>query len=163
MKIIVKNGNIFKENTDIMVNPWNRNIIPWWLLLPQGVSGSLKKLAGLQPFKDLSKIGPIPLGEARFTKSYKLNNFKGIIHVAGINMFWFATEYSIRNSIKNSLDLLIQKNYSSIVFPLIGSGSGNRSKEKSKRIILDELNILNKSNKYNNIEVIVIEYKPNNI
>jgi O-acetyl-ADP-ribose deacetylase len=38
------NGNILEQKVDIIVNSWNRNIIPWWLLLPQGVSGEIKKL-----------------------------------------------------------------------------------------------------------------------
>jgi hypothetical protein len=35
-----------------------------WLLLPQGVSGAIKKRAGLGPFRELGRMGPIPLGGA---------------------------------------------------------------------------------------------------
>jgi len=30
-------GDILDQNVDIVVNSWNRNIIPCWLLLPQGI------------------------------------------------------------------------------------------------------------------------------
>jgi O-acetyl-ADP-ribose deacetylase (regulator of RNase III) len=63
---------------------WNRNIIPWWLLLPQGVSGAIKKRGGLEPFREVARHGPIPLGQAVLTGAGRLP-FKGIIHVAGIS------------------------------------------------------------------------------
>ena len=70
---------------DLLVNAWNRNIIPWWLLLPQGVSGAIKRRGGTGPFKELRKNGSIPLGDAVLTSAGRLP-FKAIIHVAGINM-----------------------------------------------------------------------------
>ena len=44
----------------MIVNAWNRNIIPWWLLLPQGVSGAIKKRGGTGPFKELGEARPHP-------------------------------------------------------------------------------------------------------
>jgi O-acetyl-ADP-ribose deacetylase (regulator of RNase III) len=41
-------GDLLHQNVEVIVNAWNRNIIPWWLLLPQGVSGAIKKAAGTQ-------------------------------------------------------------------------------------------------------------------
>ena len=35
----VVEGDLLDQDVDVIVNAWNRNIIPWWLLLPQGVSG----------------------------------------------------------------------------------------------------------------------------
>lgn len=150
---IVK-GNLLEQNVEVIVNSWNRNIIPFFLLLPQGVSGAIKKQIGSKPFFELMKLGPIPSGGVKKTNSYGLNNFKYIFHVAGINMFWFATEYSIKESIKNSMELAKELNINSIAFPLIDSGSGNRSKEIVKKIMLDTFNDLNYD-----IEVIIVEYK----
>jgi len=97
-------GDLLKQETDVIVNAWNRNIIPWWLLLPQGVSGAIKRKAGYQPFRELSKLGPIPLGNAVLTSPGKLP-YRGIIHVAGINMLWRASEFSIRRSVANAIRL----------------------------------------------------------
>jgi len=36
-------GNIIEQNVEVIVNSWNRRLIPWWLLLPQGVSKAIKK------------------------------------------------------------------------------------------------------------------------
>ena len=57
-------GDLLEQPVDAIVNAWNRNFIPWWLLLPQGVSGGIKNLAGYQPFKELSTHGVLSVGEA---------------------------------------------------------------------------------------------------
>jgi hypothetical protein len=53
MKLIVVTGDLLEQKVDAIVNPWNRNLIPWWLLLPKGASGAIKKRAGLRPFVEL--------------------------------------------------------------------------------------------------------------
>jgi len=130
-------GDLLEQKVDVIVNAWNRNIFPWWLLLPQGVSGAIKRKAGLDPFRELSGMGLIELGGARITGAGKLP-YKAIIHVAGINLLWFATEYSVRQSVRSAMQIVTEKGFASVAFPLIGSGSGNRGKEWSKRIMLDE-------------------------
>ena len=39
-------GDLLDQRADVIVNAWNRNMIPWWLLLPQGMSGAIKKRGG---------------------------------------------------------------------------------------------------------------------
>jgi O-acetyl-ADP-ribose deacetylase (regulator of RNase III) len=131
-------GDLLDQSVDVIVNAWNRNWIPWWLLLPQGVSGAIKRRGGTAPFREVRKYGVIPLGGAVLTSAGKLP-FKGIIHVAGINHFWMASERSIRDSVRNALHLAHEKGFQSIAIPLIGAGSGNYNQEKSKKLILDEL------------------------
>jgi hypothetical protein len=46
MNVTIVEGNLLDQNVDVIVNAWNRNIMPWWLLLPQGVSGGIKKRGG---------------------------------------------------------------------------------------------------------------------
>jgi O-acetyl-ADP-ribose deacetylase (regulator of RNase III) len=41
MQVFVVEGDILDQPVEIVVNAWNRNIIPWWLLIPQGVSGAI--------------------------------------------------------------------------------------------------------------------------
>lgn len=129
-------GDILKQDVEVIVNAWNRNIIPWWLLLPQGVSGAIKKKGGYAPFKELAKFGPIPLGEARQTSAGTLP-FQAIIHVAGINIFWVATQYSVTNAVRNAMNIVNKEGYRSVAFPLIGAGSGNRNQEWSLNLMLE--------------------------
>lgn len=140
--IQVVQGDLLDQEVDVIVNAWNRNIIPWWLLLPQGVSGAIKRRGGTGPFKELRRHGPIPLGDAVLTSAGKLP-FKAIIHVAGINMLWRASERSIRDSVRNALTLAQKHGFRSIALPLIGAGSGGFNVERTKSVILDELQKLN--------------------
>lgn len=137
MNAIVVEGDLLDQPVEVIVNAWNRNVIPWWLLLPQGVSGAIKKRGGTVPFRELSKLGPIPPGGAVLTSPGRLP-FKAIIHVAGINLLWRASERSIRDSVRNALDLARQHGFQSIAFPLIGAGSGGFNEQRAKDVMIDE-------------------------
>ena len=138
MQLSIVEGDLLDQDVDAIVNAWNRNIIPWWLLIPQGVSGAIKKRGGYAPFRELGKLGPIPLGGAVVTTPGRLP-FKAIIHVAGINMLWRSTERSIRDSVRNAMRLATERGYRSIAFPLIGSGSGGGKPEKVLEMMQHEL------------------------
>ena len=55
--IRVCQGDLLDQDVEVIVNAWNRNIIPWWLLLPQGVSGAIKRRAGTSPLKEVGRHG----------------------------------------------------------------------------------------------------------
>ena len=139
MQIHFAEGDILDQPVEVIVNAWNRNIIPWWLLLPQGVSRAIKRRAGIQPFREVAKFGPIPLGEAVLTSAGRLP-FRGIIHVAGINMLWRSSEFSIRQSVRSAMRIAEEQGFHSIAFPLIGAGSGGGAPDIIQGVILDELN-----------------------
>ena len=138
MKITIVDGDLLDQDVDAIVNAWNRNIIPWWLLIPQGVSGAIKKRGGLQPFRELGRMGAIPLGHAVETSAGTLP-FKSIIHVAGINMLWRSSERSIRDSVRNALSIAQDRGYASVALPLIGAGSGGGKSSRVQSIIENEL------------------------
>ncbi|MCX5805229.1 MAG: macro domain-containing protein [Proteobacteria bacterium] len=131
----VVEGDLLNQQVDVIVNPWNRNIIPWWLLLPQGVSGAIKRRGGLAPFQEVWKAGPIPLGGAVRTTAGRLP-FRAIIHVAGINMLWRASRRSVQDSVQNALALAEECGFTSIAFPLIGAGAGGKNAEAVEAWIL---------------------------
>ena len=81
----VVQGDLLDQRAEVLVNAWNRNVIPWWLLLPQGVSGAIKRRAGYAPFRELGRMGPIALGGAVITGPGRLP-CRAIIHVAGISL-----------------------------------------------------------------------------
>ena len=159
MKYEIVEGDLLEQDVDVIVNSWNRNIIPWWLLLPQGVSGAIKKRGGYAPFREVARYGPIPLGGAVLTGAGKLK-FKGIIHVAGINMFWRATEDSIRSSVSNAVNIVNKQGFESVAFPLIGTGTGSFSPGNSLQIMCDELNVIT-SNATASIVTLFIGVKEN--
>lgn len=145
-------GDLLEQRVDAIVNPWNRGLIPWWLLLPQGVSGAIKRKAGNTVFRELAKYGPIPLGQARFTLAGNLD-YKGIIHVAGINACWIATRYSISQSVRSAIELAEAHQFASLAFPLIGAGAGNRGRAFSREIMLETFTTIESQ-----IEITLVTY-----
>lgn len=141
MHLEIVEGDLLEQDVEVIVNPWNRNLIPWWLLLPQGVSGAIKKRGGYGPFRELSRKGPIPLGGAVETGAGRLP-FQAIIHVAGIGLLWRSSERSIRDSIRNALALAAERGYRSIVFPLIGAGTGGMKADRTLALMQDTLQSL---------------------
>jgi O-acetyl-ADP-ribose deacetylase len=135
---IIVEGDLLDQPVEVIVNAWNRNIIPWWLLLPQGVSGAIKRRAGFKPFRELGRVGPIHSGGAVLTEAGKLN-YRGIIHVAGINMLWRATKQSIRRSVVSAMKIVNDKGFESVAFPVIGAGTGGFDEEVALSLMEDAL------------------------
>lgn len=138
MEIKVVVGDLLDQDVEVIVNAWNRNLIPWWLLLPSGVSGAIKRRAGLAPFRELGRLGPIPLGGAVATGAGRLP-YRAIIHVAGINLLWRSSERSVRASVRNALVIARSGGYRSIAFPLVGAGTGGGGPTRVLAWMRDEL------------------------
>jgi O-acetyl-ADP-ribose deacetylase (regulator of RNase III) len=153
MHVEVVQGDLLDQPVEVIVNAWNRNTIPWWLLLPQGVSGAIKRRGGLQPFREIARHGPLPLGQAVLTSAGKLP-FRGIIHVAGIDMLWRASETSIRHSVRSAMAIVKQEGFASVAFPLIGAGSGSFRPAKALEVMLDELQQIEST-----ARVLVVQYR----
>ncbi len=154
MNVRVVDGDLLDQPVEVIVNAWNRNIIPWWLLLPQGVSGAIKRRAGYVPFRELGRAGAIPLGQAVKTSAGKLP-YRAIIHVAGINMLWRASEYSIRQSVRSAIALALAEGYRSLAFPLIGAGTGGGKQARVQAWMEDELSKSSFAG-----EVLIVRYQP---
>jgi len=138
MELITIDGDLLDCDVEVIVNPWNRNVIPWWLLLPKGVSGAIKRRGGTAPFRELARLGPIPLGGAVQTSAGRLD-FRAIIHVAGINLLWVSTEKSIRGSVRSAMALATEHGYHSIALPLIGAGTGGAKEARCEALIRETL------------------------
>ncbi len=138
MELRIVEGDLLDQDVEVIVNAWNRNLIPWWLLIPQGVSGAIRRRAGREPFRQLARKGSIPLGGAVETGAGRLP-FKTIIHVAGINMLWRSSEWSIRQSVRSAIKLANDRGYRSIAFPLIGAGSGGGNEDRALAWMQHEL------------------------
>jgi len=141
MNLRVVEGDLLRQDVEVIVNAWNRNVIPWWLLLPQGVSGAIKRVAGCQPFRELGRKGIMPLGSAVETSAGRLP-YRAIIHVAGINLCWCSSERSIRTSVRSAMALVKSRGYGSVAFPLIGAGTGGKTATQVQAWMVDELSRL---------------------
>lgn len=127
-------GDLLDQPVDAIVNPWNSNVIPWWLLLPQGVSGAIRKRAGAEAFHSLTTAGFLKPGTAIYAKAGKLT-FKGIIHVAALTPFWTTSEAIIQTCVKNAIQMALSKGFTSLAFPLLGSGVGGQNPDAVAQLI----------------------------
>jgi len=141
MRVRVLDGDLLDQDVEAIVNAWNRNILPWWLLIPQGVSRAIKRRAGHAPFRELARMGTMPLGGAVATGAGHLP-FRAIIHVAGISLLWRSSEKSVRQSVRSAISLARERSLRSLAFPLIGAGTGGASRDKVLEWMQDELSRL---------------------
>ena len=122
-------------------------------MIPRGVAGAIKKRAGLAPFREVARRGAIPLGHAVVTGAGRLP-FTHIIHIAGIDMLWRASERSIRDSVANALRAAREHRIRSLALPLIGAGSGGFDEARVLALIIDTLEA-----ELDDVEAIVVRFK----
>ena len=127
-------GDLLDQPVDAIVNPWNSNVIPWWLLLPQGVSGAIRKRAGSDAFRPLTTAGYLKPGTAVFAPAGKLA-FKVIIHVAALTPFWSTSEAIVTSCVRNATRIAAENNLTSLAFPLLGAGVGGMNPDVSRALI----------------------------
>jgi len=154
MQPTIVEGDLLDQDTEVIVNAWNRNIIPWWLLLPQGVSGAIKRRGGYRPFFEVGRAGPIPLGGAVLTSAGRLP-FKAIIHVAGIDMLWRATPRSIQGSVRSAMALVEEHGFASVAFPILGAGTGGHGEDSALALMLAAFAELTSS-----ARVMIVRFRP---
>jgi len=150
--IRVIDGDLLDQPVGAIVNAWNRNIIPWWILLPHGVSGAIKKRGGVQPFIEVSKFGWLEPGQAVHTSAGKLPQ-KYIIHVASINLFWQASAETVVACCTNALSLAEKLECNSIAFPILGAGSGGLKPELAESAMLETL-----GKAASNLEITIVRF-----
>ena len=116
--IIVKKGDITKEDVDVIVNAANNR-----LLGGGGVDGAIHRAAGPTMMEECRKIGYCPTGEAVYTTGGNLKA-KYCIHTVGpIWQGGFKNEKKLlSNCYINSLKLANKLKAQTIAFPAISCG-----------------------------------------
>lgn len=153
MPISLIAGDLLDQDVDAIADAWNRNVIPWWLLLPQGVSGAIKRRGGTAPFRELG-YRPMPLGSARHTGAGRLR-VRGIMHVAAIDMHWRASAESIGRASAAACEVALARSYASIALPVLGSGSGGYSVDGAIEVMSSALKPYGDA-----LEVRVVKFAP---
>jgi O-acetyl-ADP-ribose deacetylase (regulator of RNase III) len=131
-------GDLTECAVEVIVNPWNRQFLPWWLLRPHGVSGQIKRQGGTAIFEELARYGRLLPGQAVLTRAGKLP-YRAIIHVAGIGLLGRSNTRLVRIATRNALALAAVEKFSTLAFPLIGAGSGGLTPADSFSIMRQEM------------------------
>ena len=127
-------GDIADADTEAVVNAWNRNFIPHWLLIPQGVSKALRERAGRDPFREVGRKGLVGLGEVVATGAGEMDA-EYMLHAAALHAYWRASEKSVLRSAENVFAKCRELNVESVAIPLLGAGTGGLAPEDSLRLI----------------------------
>jgi O-acetyl-ADP-ribose deacetylase (regulator of RNase III) len=77
-----------------------------------------------------------------------------IIHVAGIDMLWRASERSICDSVRNAIGVATANGFNRVALPVIGAGSGGFDEARALELIVRTLRDLQSSGR-----ATVVRYK----
>ena len=132
--------DISQRHVDAVVNAWNRNWVPAWLLVPEGVSRAIRLAGGRRALREISRRGPLPLGSAVETTAGELHA-RWVVHAAGIDLSWRASPGSVRAATQSALALARWLGARSVALPLIGAGAGGVRPAAVRRIMLEELEL----------------------
>lgn len=133
MQFDVIQGDIAQQSADVLVNAANTG-----LRMGSGVAGELRNAAGEELNEEAVSKGPIGPGEVAATDAYGLDA-EYVIHAAGMPAGGQATEQSIRDSVRNSLQTVDDLQCESLVMPAIGCGVAGFDFEEGVHIICEEI------------------------
>ncbi len=139
-RVVEIDDDISLRHVDAIVNAWNRNWIPAWLLMPQGVSRAIRLAGGRRALGEVSRRGPLPLGASVETTAGELDA-RWVLHAAGLDLSWRASPESVRAATRSALALARWLGARSVALPLIGAGTGGVKPALVRRIMLEELEL----------------------
>ncbi|MDY7082307.1 MAG: macro domain-containing protein [Halobacteria archaeon] len=135
MNFEVVQGDIAQQEADVLVNAAGTS-----LQMGSGVAGALRRGAKGPINDEAVKKGPVELGGVAVTDAYELDA-DYVIHAAAMPHYGDgkATETSIRDATRNTLEKADELECESIVLPAMGCGVAGFSLEEGARIIAEEI------------------------
>lgn len=118
MDVEVIQGDIAQQSADCLVNAAGTT-----LRMGSGVAGALRRGAGEEINEEAVSKGPVDLGAVAVTEAYDLDA-EYVIHAAAMPHYGDgkATEQSIRDATRNTLERADELECESLVIPAVGCG-----------------------------------------
>ncbi|MFZ8848268.1 MAG: macro domain-containing protein [Minisyncoccia bacterium] len=140
-------GDITKIEADVIINAANTELIHGG-----GVALAIARAAGEDLVKESKEIGFVSIGDFAVTTAGKLKA-KKVIHIPTIDYVnnKKITYKELEEVLEKVFKYCRENNFYKIATPLLGTGVVGLEKEKVKEIIK------NLSEKFNNLEVIIVE------
>jgi O-acetyl-ADP-ribose deacetylase (regulator of RNase III) len=142
MEFTVIQGDIAEQEADALVNAAGTS-----LQMGSGVAGALRRGAGPEINQEAVSKGPVELGEVAVTDAYELDA-EVVLHAAAMPHYGDgkATENSIREATRNSLDTADDIGCESLVIPALGCGVAGFDLAEGARAIADEIDAYEPTN-----------------
>jgi O-acetyl-ADP-ribose deacetylase (regulator of RNase III) len=142
MEFTVIQGDIAEQEADALVNAAGTS-----LQMGSGVAGALRRGAGPEINQEAVSKGPVELGEVAVTDAYELDA-EAVLHAAAMPHYGDgkATENSIREATRNSLDTADDLGCESLVIPALGCGVAGFDLAEGARAIADEIDAYEPTN-----------------
>jgi O-acetyl-ADP-ribose deacetylase (regulator of RNase III) len=133
MEFSVVQGDIATERADALVNAAGTS-----LRMGSGVAGALRRAANGPINEEAVSEGPVELGEVAVTDAYDLDAAY-VIHAAAMPHYGDgqATEASIRDATRNSLDRAVELGCESLVLPVLGTGAAGFPFERGAELVCE--------------------------
>lgn len=154
MAFYIIKGDLVSMNVDCIVADANVN-----LKMVEGVTRAIFHKAGdIEMTQACREIGHCDVGKAVFTPSFGISNVKGIIHAVGPNYIngKHGEEKNLLSAYKETFNILLEKGYKSIAFPLLSSEFNYPTREcydVAKKAILEFLK------DHNDVSVYLVFFK----
>lgn len=150
--LIITNENLLdlENKVDVIVNILNIKVLSHYLPFKNRITKEIRKKAGKDPFKELQKKGLSKISEGVLTSSGNLN-FKGIIHIIGLNKIEDSTLKDVKASIISINKIVTEHKIPSIAIPFIYN-EDELDENDCMDLLRDELNQLS-----NNTDVYIVK------
>ena len=125
-------GDLTHRDVDAIVNAANSR-----LKHGGGVAGAIVRKGGQVIQEESDRIGFVPVGHAAITGAGRLPA-KFVIHAVGPSMGEGDEDNKLRSAVTSSLQLASEKQFSSISFPAISSGTFGFPRDRCAKILVGE-------------------------
>lgn len=132
-KVVLQQGDITEADVDAVVNAANTR-----LQLGAGVAGAIRRKGGPTIQQECDLLGPVSLGEAAITSGGQLKA-RYVVHAASMHLGGLTNEGSLRDATVNSLKRAVEKKFTSMAFPAIGTGVAGFPTNRCAQVMLEEV------------------------
>lgn len=135
MEFTVIQGDIASESASALVNAAGTS-----LQMGSGVAGALRRGAKGPINEEAVSKGSVDLGEVAVTDAYELNA-EYVIHAVAMPHYGDgrATDESIRDATRNTLEKADELSCESIVIPMLGTGAAGFDFETGAQLVCEEV------------------------
>lgn len=130
--VVLLEGDLTEQDVDAIVNAANSDLV-----LGAGVAGAIGERGGPAIQAECTAHGPIAVGDAAVTGAGDLPA-RFVIHAASMPPGGTATETSVRDAMRSTLERARERGLRSLAVPALGAGIAGFPLQRCAEILLEE-------------------------